>query len=50
MDTRALHTIGYGLYIVCSKKDKRFNGQVANTVTQVTAEPPAIGVILIKKT
>lgn len=48
MDTRALHTIGYGLYIVCSKKDERFNGQVANTVTQVTAEPPAIGVIINK--
>jgi rubredoxin/flavin reductase (DIM6/NTAB) family NADH-FMN oxidoreductase RutF len=48
MDTRALHTIGYGLYIVGSKKGKRFNGQVANTVTQVTAEPPTIGVIINK--
>jgi len=48
MDTSTLHTIGYGLYIVCSKKGKRFNGQVANTVTQVTAEPPAIGVIINK--
>jgi len=48
MDTSALHTIGYGLYIVCSKKGKQFNGQVANTVTQVTAEPPAIGVIINK--
>jgi len=49
MDTRALHTIGYGLYIVCSKKGERFNGQVANTVAQVTAEPPAIGVIINKE-
>jgi len=48
MDTSALHTIGYGLYIVCSKKGERFNGQVANTVTQATAEPPAIGVIINK--
>ena len=48
MDTSALHTIGYGLYIVCSKKGKNFNGQVANTVTQVTAEPPSIGVIINK--
>ena len=48
MNTRALHTIGYGLYIVCSKKGKRFNGQVANTVNQVTAEPPTIGVIINK--
>ena len=49
MDTRALHTIGYGLYIVCSKKGNSFNGQVANTVTQVTAEPPVIGVIINKE-
>ncbi len=49
MNTSALHTIGYGLYIVCSKNDGRFNGQVANTVTQVTAEPPVIGVIINKE-
>ena len=49
MDTGALYAIGYGLYIICSKKGERFNGQVANTVTQVTSEPPAIGVIINKE-
>jgi rubredoxin/flavin reductase (DIM6/NTAB) family NADH-FMN oxidoreductase RutF len=48
MDTRALHTIGYGLYIVGSKKGEKLNGQVANTVIQVTSEPPAIAVIINK--
>jgi flavin reductase (DIM6/NTAB) family NADH-FMN oxidoreductase RutF/rubredoxin len=48
MDHRALHKIGYGLYIVCSKKGKRFNGQTSNTVIQVTAEPPAIAVVINK--
>jgi rubredoxin/flavin reductase (DIM6/NTAB) family NADH-FMN oxidoreductase RutF len=48
MDTRALHTIGYGLYIICSKKGEKLNGQVANTVTQVTSEPPAIAVTINK--
>ena len=48
MDHRALHIIGYGLYLICSKKDGRFNGQVANTVIQVTAEPPAIAVTINK--
>lgn len=48
MNSKALHTIGYGLYIVCSKKDQKFNGQVANTVIQVTSEPPAIAVTLNK--
>jgi rubredoxin/flavin reductase (DIM6/NTAB) family NADH-FMN oxidoreductase RutF len=44
MNLKALHKLGYGLYIVCSRKGKQFNGQVANTVIQVTAEPPAIAV------
>jgi len=48
MDREALHKIGYGLYIVCSRKGKRLNGQVANTVIQVTAEPPAIAVTINK--
>jgi rubredoxin/flavin reductase (DIM6/NTAB) family NADH-FMN oxidoreductase RutF len=48
MDTSALHTIGYGMYIVCSKEGKKFNGQVANTLFQVTAEPPAIAVAINK--
>ena len=48
MDTKALHTIGYGLYIVCSKNNQRFNGQAANTVIQVTSEPPAIAVVINK--
>jgi flavin reductase (DIM6/NTAB) family NADH-FMN oxidoreductase RutF/rubredoxin len=48
MDYRALHKIGYGLYIVCSRKGKRLNGQVANTVIQVTSEPAAIAVTINK--
>jgi flavin reductase (DIM6/NTAB) family NADH-FMN oxidoreductase RutF/rubredoxin len=48
MNLKALHKLGYGLYIVCSRKGKQFNGQVANTVIQVTAEPPAIAVSINK--
>ncbi len=48
MNTSALHTIGYGLYIIVSKKGQKFNGQVANTLIQVTAEPPAIAVAINK--
>jgi flavin reductase (DIM6/NTAB) family NADH-FMN oxidoreductase RutF/rubredoxin len=48
MNLKALHKLGYGLYIVCSRKGKRFNGQVANTVIQVAAEPPAIAVSVNK--
>ena len=49
MNLQALYKIGYGMYIVSSKnKDGKFNGQIANTVFQVTAEPPKIAVCLNK--
>jgi flavin reductase (DIM6/NTAB) family NADH-FMN oxidoreductase RutF/rubredoxin len=44
----ALHRIGYGLYVVCSRKGDRLNGQIANTVFQITSEPPAITVSINK--
>ena len=49
MNKKALNKISYGLYIVCSKKEKKFNGQIANSVFQVTAEPPTIAVSINKK-
>ena len=44
MNTKALHKISYGLYVVTSKNDSRLNGQIANAVIQVTSEPPTIAV------
>ncbi len=44
VNTKALHKIGYGLYVVTSKKDGRFNGQIANTLFQVTSQPPTVAV------
>lgn len=46
MNTKALHTISYGLYVVGSRKGDRLNGQIANTVIQVTSQPPAISVCI----
>jgi flavin reductase (DIM6/NTAB) family NADH-FMN oxidoreductase RutF len=48
MDHRALHKIGYGLYVICSRKGDRLNGQIANTVFQITSEPPTISVSINK--
>ncbi len=48
MNISALYKLGYGVYIVTSKKDNRFNGQIANTVFQVTSEPPTIAVSINK--
>ncbi len=44
MNLQALHKLNYGLYVVCSKKEDKINGQIANTVFQITSEPPTIAV------
>jgi len=49
MNLKALHKIGYGLYVVCSKKESELNGQIANTVFQVTSEPPTVAVSINKQ-
>jgi len=41
--------LSYGLYIVASMDEGRLNGQVVNTVIQVTSEPPRVAVIINKK-
>lgn len=47
-DITALFKINYGLYIVTSRKEEKYNGQIANAVIQVTAEPPKIAVCINK--
>lgn len=46
---KALDSLSYGIYIVssCSRNGK-FNGQLVNTVFQVTAEPPRLAVSVHK--
>jgi len=46
MNPRTLHKITYGMYIICSKKDGRYNGQIANALIQVTAEPRTIAIAI----
>ncbi|MEC9488296.1 MAG: flavin reductase [Halanaerobium sp.] len=48
MDKKALHQVSYGLYIVSSIRGGEVNGQVANTVFQVTAEPAQLAVCINK--
>ena len=48
MNLEALHKLGYGLYIVSSRRGDRLNGQIANTVFQITSEPPTIAVSINK--
>ena len=44
MDPNVLHNISYGMFIVSSNKDKAFNGQIANTVFQITSVPVTIAI------
>lgn len=48
MNPKSLQKIGYGLYVITSEKDGKFNGQIANTVFQITSEPPTIAVSINK--
>jgi flavin reductase (DIM6/NTAB) family NADH-FMN oxidoreductase RutF len=49
MDAKALYLISYGMYIICSKKGDKINGQTANSVVQVASEPPIISVCINKQ-
>jgi len=49
MDKKALHKISYGLYVICSKNNGKINGQIANAIFQVTAEPAKIAVSINKQ-
>lgn len=49
MDTKALHSISYGLYVITAKNGDRLNGQIANTVFQISAAPPTIAISLNKQ-
>lgn len=49
MNLKALHKISYGMYVVTSKMNGKLNGQIANTVFQITSEPPTIAVSINKQ-
>lgn len=40
--------LSYGLYIVSSRRQERLNGQIVNTVLQVTSDPPRVACIINK--
>lgn len=48
IDNKALADLSYGLFIVSSVKEGKFNGLIANSVFQVTAIPAQLAVALNK--
>jgi len=49
MDLSALFKLSYGMYLITSKKDTEINGQIANTVFQISSDPICIAVSINKK-
>jgi len=49
MNQETLHKISYGMYILCSGSNGKFNGQIVNTVFQITSEPANIAVSVNKE-
>ena len=44
-----LHKLSYGLYVISSEKNGRYNGQIANTAFQLTPEPVQIATSINKE-
>jgi flavin reductase (DIM6/NTAB) family NADH-FMN oxidoreductase RutF/rubredoxin len=44
LDLESLFKLSYGMCIISSRKNQRFNGCIVNTVFQVTPEPPMAAV------
>ncbi len=49
MDKKALRSLIYGMYVVSSKDGEKLNAQIANTVFQITSEPPVVAVSINKE-
>ena len=49
IDSKAFYDISYGLYVVTSVKDGKPNGQIANTVFQVSGKPAKVAVSISKE-
>lgn len=46
MDRAVLRQLSYGVYIVASVRGNRYNGQIANALFQVCADPPVVAVCI----
>ena len=49
MNLETLYKISYGMYVICSHNGERLNGQIANALIQITAEPATVAISINKK-
>lgn len=48
MDKKIFYKVSYGLYVIASANDGKLNGQIANTVFQISSEPPTVAISINK--
>ena len=49
MNDKIFHKMSYGLYVVAAKNEDKLNGQIANTVFQISSAPPIVAISINKK-
>jgi len=49
MDKSVLYQMAYGMYVVSSVKGAEYNGQIANTVFQISSDPATIAISINKQ-
>ena len=49
MNQKAFYKLSYGLYIIASEKEGKFNGQIANKVFQISSQPATIAISINKQ-
>ena len=49
MNSKALYKLSYGLYVISSVNGTKLNGQIANTVFQISSEPLTIAISINKQ-
>lgn len=48
VNLQTLSKLGYGMYVIGSRKGDRLNAQIANTLFQITSQPPTVAVSINK--
>ena len=49
MNPKTLHKISYGMYVICSKNEKKINGQIGNVLFQITGKPAYVAISINKQ-
>lgn len=48
MNKNSLYKLSYGMYVICTKSGDKKNGQIANTLFQITSDPVTVAVSINK--